>query len=283
MAEMTLLRRATAFGYYDHNQVGVLERVSDHRERRAGDVRQRIWHVEASEVILATGAHERSLVFGNNDLPGVMLASAARGYVNAFAVRPGREAVIFTNNDSAYAVARDLAEGGVSVRALVDVRQSPPRAAIDQLGGTGIDVMAGAANPHARGPRAVTGATMAEIDDAGRPRGSSRDIACDLVCVSGGWSPAVHLHAQARGRPNYDPAIGAFVPGASVQAERSVGAARGTFALTACIEEGAHAGAEAVRKAGFEVAVPPANPAGTLDTAPPLSIWSIGALPGTRH
>jgi len=283
MPEVMVLRRATAFGYYDHNQVAVLERVNDHRARRSGDVRQRIWHVQANEVILATGAHERFLVFGNNDLPGVMLASAARGYLNAFAVRPGREAVMLANNDAAYEVARDLAEGGVSVRALLDVRPNPAGAAIDQLASTGIAVMPGASVTHAHGRSAVTGVTVAEIDNVGRPRGRSRDIACDLVCVSGGWSPAVHLHAQARGRPRYDPAIGGFVPGDSVQAERSVGAARGTFALEACIAEGANAGAEAARKAGFDVIARGANPIEAVASTPPLTIWSIGALPGTRY
>jgi sarcosine oxidase subunit alpha len=257
--------------------------VSDHRARRADEVRQRVWHVQAREVILATGAHERSIVFGNNDLPGVMLASAARGYLNAFAVRPGREAVILTNNDSAYKTARDLALGGVSVRALIDVRRAAASPEVDRLASSGVVVVRGAAVTHAHGRRAVSGVTVAEIDDAGRPRGPSRDIACDLVCVSGGWTPAVHLHAQARGRPLYDSAIGAFVPGTSVQAERSAGAARGTFALEACIAEGDRAGGEAARNAGFEVAAGDASPIQALAPTPPLPIWSIGALPGTRY
>ncbi len=282
MPEVTVLRRAAAFGYYDHNQLGVLERVTDHRPRRQGEVRQRLWHVQAREVILATGAHERSLVFGNNDLPGVMLASAARGYLNGFAVRPGRQAVMLTNNDSAYAAVRDLAAGGVSVRAVMDLRPAPPGIAIDQLAGTGIEIMAGAAITHAHGRGAVTGVTVAQIDDFGQPRGPSRDFACDLVCVSGGWSPAVHLHAQARGRPHFEPAIGAFVPGASVQAERSVGAARGSFTLEACIAEGTDAGVEAARKAGFNAVARSGGPIGTVASAPASSIWSIGPLPATR-
>ena len=283
MPEVTVLRRATAFGYYDHNQVGVLERVSDHRSRRSGEVRQRVWHVEAGEVILATGAHERSLVFGNNDLPGVMLASAARGYLNAFAVRPGREAVIFTNNDSAYPATRDLAEGGVTVRAVIDVRRSAVSKDLGQLASTGTVMMTGAAITHAHGRGAVTGVTVAEIDDSGRPRGPSRDFACDVVCVSGGWSPAVHLHAQARGRPIYDAAVGAFVPGPSVQAERSVGAARGTFALEGCIAEGANAGNDAAHNAGFNVNASTASAIEAFGSTPPLPIWSIGPLPGTRY
>jgi len=289
MPEVTVLRRATAFGYYDHNRLGVLERVGDHRAREAGEVRQRLWHVQAREVILATGAHERSLVFGNNDLPGVMLASAARGYVNGFAVRPGQQAVVLTNNDSAYAAARDLAAGGVSVRMVIDLRPAPSGTAIDQLAGTGIEMMAGAAITHAVGRGAVTGVSVAQIDDLGEPRGPSRDVACDLVCVSGGWSPAVHLHAQARGRPYFEAAIGAFVPGASVQAERSIGAARGSFALDACIAEGTDAGLEAARNAGrndrvmVSATTRGGDPVESMASASALPIWSIGALPGTRY
>ncbi len=290
MPEVTVLRRATAFGYYDHNQLGVLERVTDHRLPKPGEVRQRVWHVDAREVVLATGAHERSLVFGNNDLPGVMLASAARGYLNGFAVRPGRHAVVLTNNDSAYAAARDLAAGGVTVRMLIDLRPVPPRNAIDQLAGTGIEIMAGAAVTHALGRNAVTGVNVAQIDSVGQPRGSSREVACDLVCVSGGWSPAVHLHAQARGKPTFAAAIGAFVPGVSVQAERSAGAARGSFTLEACIAEGADAGLDAARKAGVDVessaTAPSEGPIPTNAPAPPssvLPIWSIGAVPGTQY
>ena len=90
----------------------------------AGEPRQRLWHVRARQVVLATGAHERSMIFANNDRPGVMLANAAQEYVNRYAVRPGRTAVVFTNNDSAYDVALDLVAGGVAVAALVDVREA---------------------------------------------------------------------------------------------------------------------------------------------------------------
>ena len=123
MEDVRILSRATALGYYDHNSLTVLERRTDHlahRERR-GRVRQRLWKVRARQVVLATGAHERPLVFRNNDRPGVMLASAAQSYVNRYAVRPGSAAVVFTNNDTAYEPALDLAGAGLRVT-LVDVR-----------------------------------------------------------------------------------------------------------------------------------------------------------------
>ena len=115
--------RSTAFGYYDHNFVTVLERVTDHLGPTGGNVpRQRIWRVRARQVVLATGAIERPLVFRNNDRPGVMLASAVSTYVNRYGVAPGRRVVVFTNNDSAYRAALDLVDAGVDVRAVVDVR-----------------------------------------------------------------------------------------------------------------------------------------------------------------
>jgi sarcosine oxidase subunit alpha len=249
--ETLVLRRATAFGYYDHNQIGVIERVADHRLPRPGEPRQRLWHIHARQVVLATGAHERPLIFGNNDLPGVMLASAARGYVNRFAVRPGSAAVIVTNNDSAYSTALDLASNGVTVRAVIDTRSPPPQSAAALVSAAGIEHLPGTAILYASGGRSLTEITVAPIDEGGATTGARRRIECDLLGVSGGWTPAVHLHAQARGRPEFDPAISAFRPGNSVQAERSAGAARGTFGLSRCLAEGAEAGAAAASDTGF--------------------------------
>ncbi len=131
-SEVQLLFRTTALGYYDHNYLVLLERRGDHlapAERR-GRARQRLWHVRARQVVLATGAHERPLVFADNDRPGVMLASAAAAYAHRYAVLPGRKVVIVTNNDSAYSAALTLAEAGAEVGAVVDLRPasdgSPP-------------------------------------------------------------------------------------------------------------------------------------------------------------
>src|ERR1700682_3817914 len=111
--DVRLLTRATAFGYYDQNLVLVAERRVD-----GG----RLWQIRAKRVVLATGAHERPLIFANNDRPGIMLAGAARTYANRFAVAPGKRAVIFTNNDSTDLVAADLKKAGIVVEAVVDVR-----------------------------------------------------------------------------------------------------------------------------------------------------------------
>ncbi len=282
LPDALLLSRAVAFGYYDHNQIAVLERVADHRGVRPGEPRQRVWHIAARQVVLAAGAHERPLVFGNNDLPGVMLASAARGYVNRYAVRPGSTAVVFTNNDSAYAAALDLAAGGVAVKAVVDCRARAPEALIAALAAAGIEHAPGSVVLHATGGRALRRVMLAKLDGAGTSR--QREIACDLLAVSGGWNPAVHLHAQSRGRPRYDAGIAAFVPGPPVQAERSAGAARGTFSLAGCLAEGVAAGAAAAEAAGFAAAV-------HLDLAPMQGafestiepLWQVPPGRGGRH
>ena len=121
--KVRILNRTSIFGYYDHNLLLGLEKCNDHlpieKRKNCG---QRLWQIRAKQVVIATGAHERSLVFANNDRPGIMLASAARTYVNKFAARPGKNSVIFTNNDSAYYVAKDLLKNGVNVIAIVDTR-----------------------------------------------------------------------------------------------------------------------------------------------------------------
>src|SRR3970282_55323 len=126
MPEVRLLPRCTAFGYYDHNHLELIERVTDHLETSPpGMPRQRLWKLRARQVVLATGAIERPLVFADNDRPGVMLASAAQTYVNRYAVLPGRRAVLFANNDGAYQAALDLAAAGVEVVAAIDPRTDP--------------------------------------------------------------------------------------------------------------------------------------------------------------
>ena len=232
MPDVTVLPRTTVFGYYAHDYLAALERVDGDGARAP---RQRLWQIRARAVVLATGAHERPPVFDGNDRPGVMLAAAARTYVNRYGVRPGRRAVVFTNNDSAYAAALDLAAAGVEIAAIVDARPVPGGDLADRARGQGLDVLGGHAVVATRGRAAVRGAEIAALDGAGE---NARTIACDLVCVSGGWSPAAHLYSQSGGALRYDAEKACFVPGAAVQAVRAVGAANGSFGLRDCLAEG---------------------------------------------
>lgn len=267
----TLLLRSSVFGYFDHNLIAIAQAV---HPRSAHAPRQCLWKVRARQAVLATGAIERPLVFADNDLPGVMLASAARAYLNRYAVKPGERAAVFTNNDSAYATALDLHRAGVAVSAVIDPRAQVTSELPTRARAAGIEVLAAHAVVRATGGRRVTGVQVAAMEN-GAIRGEPRELACDLLCVSGGWSPAVHLFSQSKGRLRYDERLAAFVPDVSAQAERSAGAARGSFALADCLAEGAQAGSAAAEAAGLRrvaVSVPGTT---RVSEAPLLPLWDI--------
>lgn len=250
-----LLPRSTAFGYYDHNFLAVLERRSDHLGPVASQgSRQRIHRVRAKRVVLATGALERPLVFGNNDRPGVMLASAVSSYINRYAVAPGRKAVVFTSNDSAYQTAIDLIEAGQEVVSVVDSRIDPQGRLPKLARSKGIEVIAGHGIIDVKGKKRVTAALVAPLDQDGQQvTGKVRLLGCDLIAVSGGWSPVIHLNSHTGAKPVWsDEKIG-FLPGESSWANRSVGACNGSYGLAECLSEGALAGVEAAQLAGVEL------------------------------
>ena len=250
MENVHILTRTTIFGYYDHNALAAVERVSDHLPVPAkGQVRQRMWTFYAKRVVLAAGSTERPLVFGNNDKPGVMLAASARTYANRYGVKPGSRAIVATNNNDAYRTAIDLHSAGVKVEAVVDSRTNPAAPLMAELESRSIRLITGKTVGAVEGGKHVKFAlivpTSGEVEDPER-------INCDLVAVSGGWNPNVHLHSQSGSKPAYEASIVSFVPGESRQAEASAGAANGTFSLQACLEEGASTGLAAAKLAGFK-------------------------------
>jgi len=194
-----------------------------HRCRLAGIIDK---DLVARRVVLATGAIERPIVFANNDLPGVMLASAVRTYQLQFAVKCGRRAVVFTNNDSAYECVSALMGGSVPISAVVDARpEGPGSAAREIVESAGVELLCGWAVVNAMGKKQLTGVELMALADGGaRVSGQARHIDCDLLCVSGGWNPTVHLFSQSQGKLRYDEGIASFVPDESRQAERSAGA-----------------------------------------------------------
>lgn len=220
MPQVQALTRCTAFGYYDNDHVVAVQHLAD------GKVRQRLWHVRCKEVVLATGAIERPLVFPNNDRPGVMLASAAREYLQRYGVAVGRRVVVATNNDSAYAAAADLRAAGIEVVALLDSRAEPGVAAP-----AGLRVKLSAAPTDTRGASVVTAVEFHRVDASGKAiDGTSQSLACDALLVSGGCNPTVHLFSQAGGSLRFDESLQAFVPARPAQHERAVGTAAGEFA-----------------------------------------------------
>ncbi|WP_440997416.1 sarcosine oxidase subunit alpha family protein [Arhodomonas sp. SL1] len=250
LPEVRVMRRTTAFGYYDHNFLALLERRTDHLGAHvAGEVRERVWHVRAGQVVLATGAIERPLVFGNNDRPGVMLASAVSTYIHRYAVRPGQRAVVFTNNDSAYRTALDLRDAGAEVT-VVDARRDADGTWPGRARARGVTIHEGTVITDTRGGKRLRGVTIRGLD-GDRLAGGAQRLDCDLLAVSGGWSPVVHLHCHAGGRPAWDDHLSAFVPGAPREGEHFAGAITGAAETAACLAAGAEAGREAAIGAGF--------------------------------
>lgn len=246
MENVTVLSRTTAFGYYNHNFVGLVERVTDHvarPDRRAP--RERLWQVRAKRVILATGAIERHMVFGNNDRPGIMLASAARTYLNHFGVAVGKKVAIYTANDSAYEAAFDLKRAGVQIAAIIDSRGKPGDAVLNEARSHGIEVLTGHSVIDTKGHRRVSAITVVRNGGGGK-----RTIAVDALLTSAGWTPSVHLFSQSRGKVAYNAETGQFLPGTYAQDCLSVGACNGTNGLQATIEEALAAGELMARATG---------------------------------
>ncbi len=246
MDNVRLLPRTTAFGYYAQNFVGLTERVTDHLAAPGHDQpRERLWQIRAKKVVIATGAIERQMVFADNDRPGVMLASAARAYLNHYGVAVGRQVGVYTANDSAYAAAIDLKKAGVNIAAIVDLRDNPSGPLIDEARTLGIELNLGRAVVKARGNLRVSAMVVQPKNG-----GAERTIPVDALLMSSGWTPSVHLFSQSRGKVAFDDATRRFLPGAYAQDCVSVGACNGTDSLEASLDEGYAAGAKAAKEAG---------------------------------
>lgn len=234
MDNVTIVKHATVSGYYDDNFITISERLRDHlgQNVNAHIPRERFWHLRAEQVIIATGAIERPLVFANNDRPGVMLAGALRHYVNRYGVTPAKRIFIATNNDDAYRTAIDLHKVGVHVVGIADARPNPQGDLVEQTRALGITVYNGHAVIDSKGGRGVTAVGISKIDLENNKLGErQRWFQCDVIAVSGGHSPVVHLHSQSGGKLRFDEEIQAFVPREYVQNNICIGAANGVYEL----------------------------------------------------
>ncbi|MFD9123084.1 sarcosine oxidase subunit alpha family protein [Streptomyces bottropensis] len=271
--EVRVLRRTTVFGHYDDNHLLAVERRTNHlgASAPAHVSRERVWRIRARRVVLATGAHERSLAFADNDRPGVMLAASARTHALRHGVLPGRRAVVFTTNDSAYAAALDLAAAGVDIAAIADTRPEPGEWA-RRAREAGFEVLAGHAVTGTEGDPRLTAVSVAPY---GESEGQRRFDA-DLLLVSGGWNPVTHLFSQAGGKLRHDEALGSFVPDTCRQAVEVVGSASGVFDLAAVLAQGAAAGARAIEAEGYRSEAPrlPRVPARPRPT-PPMHVYVV--------
>ncbi|MER9860973.1 sarcosine oxidase subunit alpha family protein [Mesorhizobium sp. M0185] len=245
---VTLMKRTTAFGSYDGNVLGLVKQRDPTDPKPNGEARQTVTMLRARSIVFATGAIERPIVFSNNDRPGVMLASAARTYLNRFAVLPGKKIIVATINDGAWRTAFDYAAAGAEVT-VADLRAVPPAALAAEAARLGVVVRAATRIVDLNGGHAVRRVTL------NGPEGQS-EAACDLVCVSGGWSPTVHLTSHLGSKPIYRDDIDGFVPGSFPAGRFGAGAMMGTYATADAIDDGHRAGIEAAASCGKSAPVP---------------------------
>jgi methylglutamate dehydrogenase subunit C len=275
-AEVRVLRRTTVFGTYDGGisgarSFGALERVSDHLPVPPDhQPRQRLWKIVAKRTVLAAGAVERPIVFGGNDRPGVMMASAVRTYVNRFGVVPGRRAALFTTSDDGWQTAFDLAAAGVRVAAIIDARSAVSPVLIAEAKRIDTDILCGAQVVDAHGGRSLERITVR--DRAGR----LSSFRIDTLAISGGWNPNVALCTHVGGRPRWTDAIATFVPGDVPRGMAVAGAARGSLSLGDALREGAAAGAEAAQAIGFK-RVTLREPLVSDELTAMVPLWSVSA------
>ncbi|RTR03877.1 sarcosine oxidase subunit alpha family protein [Halomonas nitroreducens] len=257
---VTLLPRTTANGYHDHHFVTLHERRTEHLAETAPlkdgrrQVRSRMHRVRAGRVVLATGAHERPLVYGNNDVPGNLLAGAVSTYVRRYGVVPGKRLVLSTSNDHAYRAALDWLENGCEVVAIADARANPDGELVEQARAQGIRIITGSAVIEAKGESRVSGARVAKVDlDGFRVAGAVETLDCDTIASSGGYSPVIHLASHTGGRPTWRDDILGFVP-TLVKGVSAAGGAQGVYATGEVLTDGVAAGRQAAAEAGFEAA-----------------------------
>ena len=241
-----VLNRTTVVGHWHHNFLMLFERVADHdpARLRTGAPRHRLWKVRAHQVILATGAIERPIAFANNDRPGIMLASAARGMVERYGVAPGASGVLFTNNDDAYQTALVLKAAGVAVR-VVDSRARADGPLPAKAREQGIPVDAGSVISAVN--TSFGGLSVTDVRIASYRKGQGRVIketraACDFVAMSGGWNPALHLWCHNGGKIRFDDQLQTYRPDRHADRITAVGAANGSFTLASILEEASAAG-----------------------------------------
>jgi sarcosine oxidase subunit alpha len=242
MPNVRIMRRTAVFGMYD-GEFGAIERVADHLPiPPAFAPRQRMWTIVAGESILAAGAIERPIAFAGNDIPGVMLASAMRSYINRFAAIPGKRIAVFTTGDDGWRTAADLIRAGVSVQCVVDAR-SEVSARVRSLAQ---DV---AIHFGSHVVRAVGGQSLKSIIIADSSNRRTK-IAADALAISGGWDPNIGLANHLGSKPVWSEEKVAFLPGDLPKGMTVAGAAAGNWTLAEAIQDGRRVGRDTALRSG---------------------------------
>ncbi len=248
MSNVIVKNRSQVFGYYDHNMLVMSERISDHLPRsKKYTPKQRLWYIRAKEVVISSGSIERPIVFGNNDTPGVVLASAAREYLKVYGVLVGKKPLIFTNNDSAYETALEFKKNGI-LPIVLDSRTNPNSEIVSEAKNMGIDIRFSHVVVAAKGYKKVKSAEIAKISENKKNLEEIKNITCDCICVSGFWTPTIHLASQSGNKTKFNNDIDAFVPNKSKQNETTLGSANGIFTLEETLKKSFESGYEISKK-----------------------------------
>ena len=248
MPNVIVKNRSQVFGYYDHNMMVMCERTKDHIENPSEFTpRQKLWYIRAKEVIISTGSIERPLTFGNNDRPGIILASAAREYMKVYGVLVGKKPIIFTNNDSAYDTAIDFKKNGIDP-IIIDTRDDSQSSVANEAKSLNISIKFSHGVVNTKGYLRLNSATIGKFNNDKSGYEKLENISCDCICVSGNWTPTVHLASQSGNKLKFNESLDAFIPNQSKQNENTIGSAKGSFTLKESLEDGFKKGFELSNK-----------------------------------
>jgi len=248
MPNVIVKNRSQVFGYYDHNMMVMFERTRDHIENpNKFTPRQKLWYIRAKEIVISTGSLERPLIFGNNDRPGILLSSAAKEYLKVYGVLVGRKPIIFTNNDSAYDTAIEFKKNGINPL-VVDTRTNSDSSVISEAKNLNIDIKFSHGIANTKGHLKVNSATIGKFNSDKSSYENLEEVSCDCICVSGNWTPTVHLSSQSGNKLKFNETIDAFIPSQSRQKESTIGSANGSFTLKQALEDGFNKGFELSNK-----------------------------------
>lgn len=247
-ANIQVLKKATCNAWFTDNYLPVIQG-------------KRMYKVRATQCLIASGSFDQPVIFRNNDLPGVMLSSAAQRLMKLYAVKPGKRAVVLTGNDDGYYAALDLHEQGVQVAALVDMRTNPAdRALLIALEKRGIPCHLNSTvfeALHENGMRHVSGVDIRKITGLGQVANSSLHLDCDLLCMSGGYMPVYQLLCQAGGKLSYDDQLAEFTLSGLPKNLSVAGSAHGFHALDNVLADATRTATEIITALGLVINVKP--------------------------
>ena len=235
-----ILNRTSVAAYHNYNYLIMVQNLTDHlnEEEKQNKIRQRLWKVRAKKVILATGSIERTMVFDCNDRPGIMLSSAVRKYLNHFGVKCGNNVVIFANNDDAYETAISLHNKGIKIKAIIDIRENSDGDLVKKCNDLGLKILWKHAVVTTKGRKKINKVVVMKLSNTNNSViGNAIKIDCDLLCISGGYTPAVHLFTQSGGKLLYNENKSYFYPGKNLLEQISIGSCTGIFNIKKIIDD----------------------------------------------